>query len=88
MYCVLRLCLCGCIALVVRICTAYTPVVFGPSCAALSVVVPPAAERYAHLTASMLLLHADFSDGPLDTNIDRLRYAGACQEHGHHCLGL
>lgn len=37
------------------------------------------AERYAHLTASMLLLHADFLDGPLDTNIDRLRYAGeAC----------
>jgi hypothetical protein len=34
------------------------------------------AERYAHLTASMLLLHADFLDGPLDTNIDRLRYAG------------
>lgn len=33
------------------------------------------AERYAHFTASMLLLHADFSDGPLDTNIDRLRYA-------------
>lgn len=36
----------------------------------------PAAERYAHLTASVLLLHADFLDGPLDTNIDRLRYAG------------
>lgn len=36
----------------------------------------PAAERYAHLTASMLLLHADFLDGPLDTNIERLRYAG------------
>lgn len=33
------------------------------------------AERYAHLTASVLLLHADFLDGPLDTNIDRLRYA-------------
>ncbi|PRW32567.1 vacuolar sorting-associated 52 A isoform A [Chlorella sorokiniana] len=32
-------------------------------------------ERYAHLTASMLLLHADFLDGPLDTNIERLRYA-------------
>ena len=24
----------------------------------------------------MLLLHADFLDGPLDTNIERLRYAG------------
>ncbi len=36
----------------------------------------PLAERYAHLTASMLLLHADFLDGPLDTNIERLRYAG------------
>ncbi|KAL4421397.1 hypothetical protein ABPG75_010688 [Micractinium tetrahymenae] len=33
------------------------------------------AERYAHLTASVLLLHADFLDGPLDTNIERLRYA-------------
>ena len=35
-------------------------------------------ERYAHLTASVLLLHADFMDGPLDSNIDRLRYAGGC----------
>ena len=39
------------------------------------------AERYAHLTASMLLLHADFLDGPLDTNIDRLRYAGEAKKN-------
>lgn len=39
------------------------------------------AERYTHLTASVLLLHADFLDGPLDTNIERLRYAGGWGWH-------
>jgi hypothetical protein len=34
------------------------------------------AERYAHLTSSILLLHADFLDGPLEPNIERLRYSG------------
>ncbi|GAB4822229.1 hypothetical protein N2152v2_009275 [Parachlorella kessleri] len=32
-------------------------------------------ERYAHFTASVLLLHADFIDGPLEANIERLRYS-------------
>lgn len=32
-------------------------------------------ERYTALTASVLSLHADILDGPLETNIERMRYA-------------
>lgn len=36
--------------------------------------VHPVAARYAQLTASLLLLNADYQDGQLDHNIGRMRY--------------
>ena len=35
----------------------------------------PPAERYAALTSSVLALHADPQDGPLESNLERMRYA-------------
>jgi vacuolar protein sorting-associated protein 52 len=37
--------------------------------------VHPMAERYAALTSAILSLHAEFLDGPLSSNIERMRYA-------------